>query len=115
MGSNVEIGRIGEDIAEYFLSKKGYKIIERNYRKRFGEIDIIANDGGCTVFVEVKTRNSIQFGYPSQAVDSRKMKKIIKTANCYIAENGIFDGEFRFDVIEVYIASKKINHIEGAF
>ena len=112
---NVEIGRVGEDIAEYFLRKKGYEIIERNYRKRFGEIDIIANDRNCTVFVEVKTRSSIQFGYPSQAVDSRKIQRIMKTANCYIAQNGIFEGEFRFDVIEVYIASKKINHIEGAF
>lgn len=113
--SSAEIGRIGEDIAEYFLSKKGYEIVERNYRKKFGEIDIIANDRGCIVFVEVKTRSSIQFGYPAQAVDHRKIKKIMKTANCYIAQEGIFNEEIRFDVIEVYIAQKKINHIEGAF
>ena len=69
------IGKIGEEAATKFLKKLGYKIIKRNYKNYYGEIDIIAKEKSCTVFVEVKTRTSINYGYASEAVDYRKSIK----------------------------------------
>lgn len=106
-------GKMGEDIVCEFLRRKGYDIIERNYHSRYGEIDILAKDGDVWVFVEVKTRKSSAFGTPAEYVTAAKMKKIIKTAFCYL--NGT-ECEMRFDVAEVlYGRELKINYIENAF
>lgn len=114
-----EIGDFGEGIACDYLEKKNIKIIKRNYHCRAGEIDIIARDGDCLVFCEVKTRKSSEFGAPSEFVDFRKQEKIMKTALYYTMRDDI---EMRFDVIEVFYAQKgdakivtKVNHIENAF
>ena len=114
-----EIGNFGEDAACSFLEEKNIQIIKRNYHCRAGEIDIIAKDGNCTVFCEVKTRIRTDFGNPCEFVDFRKQEKIIKTALYYTMTDDI---EMRFDVIEVYYAVKgdcpvvlEINHIENAF
>lgn len=112
------IGRTGEQEAARFLRKKGLKIIQMNYKNQIGEIDIIAKERGMYVFAEVKTRTSTDFGFPAQAVDFKKQKKIINVAKTYL-ENA-YNESMRFDVIEVYMdkVSRKvtaINHIENAF
>ncbi|HDH53078.1 MAG TPA: YraN family protein, partial [Nitrospirae bacterium] len=72
----MRLGQKGEELAVKYLRKKGYKIIKQNYKTKIGEIDIIANDGGTLVFVEVKTRESIAYGMPFEAVNSYKRRKI---------------------------------------
>ena len=115
-----KIGDYGEDIASRYLSRHGYKIIDRNYRTRFFEIDIVAYDGDCLCFVEVKTRNRSDFGLPCEAVDYRKRQKITRGALHYMANNNV-DAPVRFDVVEVFADSKKlftipkINLIKNAF
>ena len=113
------IGDIGEDVAARYLMENGYLICERNFRLRFGEIDIVAMDeDGCTVFVEVKTRKNADFGYASEFVDRRKRQKLIRTAELYAGKE-IY---MRFDIVEVYyellfgeMLIKEINHIKNAF
>ncbi len=110
-------GKAGERAAVKFLKKSGYKILEKNFRKTYGEIDIIAQQGENIAFVEVKTRKSAAFGTPAEFVTKDKQKKIIKCAYTYIQENDL-DAGFTFDVIEVYMENAKIiniNHIKNAF
>ena len=106
-------GKIGEKKAAEFLKKKGYKIIEVNYKTHYGEIDIIASKKRCIVFVEVKARESDAFGRPGEAVNYYKQQKIRKVATTYLKFNKKIDASCRFDVIE--ILGDEINHIENAF
>lgn len=110
--SNKTVGRQGEDAACSYLKKKGFKILERNYKCLFGEIDIIAEYGGVIVITEVKCRSSAKFGAGFEAVSRTKRQKIIKTTEFYIKEKNI-DSSVRFDVIS--IDSGVITHIENAF
>lgn len=117
--STQNIGEIGEEYTVKFLKKKKYKILERNYRKRYGEIDIIAENKNYIVFVEVKTRHKDSMTSAADAVNRQKQIRIIKTASMYLAENET-DKFCRFDVCEVYINSDNlklvdINYIEAAF
>ena len=107
-------GEMGETLACRYLKKKGYKILERNFRSRWGEVDIIAQDGEYTVFVEVKTRKNALFGTPAEFVTPAKMRKIIKTAMVYLKNEECY---MRFDVAEVYMNNNvyRINYIENAF
>ena len=107
------LGRIGEKKANEYLKKKGYTIVDLNYKTRVGEIDIIAKDGEYTVFVEVKTRSGDGYGAPSEAVDKRKREKYFKVASEYLLRNGLNDTACRFDVIE--IEDGQINHLIDAF
>ena len=112
-------GDRGEEYTASFLKKNGYKILCRNYRKNYGEIDIIASKDKLICFVEVKTRNSGTISQPYEAVDFRKQSKIIKTATAYLIENNI-ESECRFDVSEVFVDKEslkldRINYIENAF
>ena len=106
------IGDIGERQACIYLRLHGYKIIEKNYRTRFGEIDIIAEKKGTLVFVEVKKRKNDLFGGGSAAVNAAKQKKIIKAAESFVALLKK-ETECRFDVIE--INGNRITHIKNAF
>ena len=111
-------GRIGENAAADFFRSRGYLIIERNYRNRLGEIDLIAKKKHILVFIEVKARTSTNYGRPEEAVTVVKQKKIKRTALAYMQEKRIKDAEFRFDVIGVMFDSYsavKINHIPNAF
>jgi len=110
-----EAGFRGEKIAEKYLLSNGYVILERNFRLRSGEIDIIAceNSSGYIVFVEVKYRANADFGFPREAVGGAKQQKIHKTAMFYIVKNKLENRDFRFDVIE--ILGNETNHIENAF
>jgi putative endonuclease len=96
-----EEGKEGEDKAVKTLKKDGYRIIERNYRNLFGEIDIIAEEAGYLVFVEVKKRNSSSFGDPLQAVDKKKQQHIIRSAMYYLKDHKCFDRKIRFDVVGI--------------
>ncbi len=109
-------GDMGENIAlDYYISN-GYEFVCKNYHSRYGEIDIIMKNSDDIVFAEVKTRNKNSLTKPSEAVDSRKQKRILKTAAVYLDENPT-DLQPRFDIIEVICgtAAIHINHIENAF
>jgi len=110
-----EIGNRYEKIVEKHIEKRGYKILESNYRNFIGEIDIIAKYNEAIVFIEVKSRKTKQYGLPREAVTKRKIDKIRKCSLLYLRDNNIYDSPLRFDVVEVYINEKKINHIKNAF
>ena len=107
------LGKVGEKTAAEYLKKKGYKILERNYKNPFGEVDIVAKDNEYTVFIEVKTRTDDAFGAPAESVDYRKRLKYARIAEAYLKINGKVDCACRFDVLEV--ENGKINHIKDAF
>lgn len=96
-------GKASEDIAAVELRRRGYKILEKNYRTRFGEIDLIAMDGGAIVFIEVKARRSGLFGSPKSAVTLHKQKKISLVAMHYLKTTGNMDKKARFDVVSVSV------------
>lgn len=111
------IGDYGEEQACFFLEKKGFTVTHRQYKSRFGEIDIVAHNGSYLVFAEVKLRKNNSFTLPREAVTKTKQEKIIKTAEIYLSEHN-FTLQPRFDVIELYYNGKtitKIEHIENAF
>lgn len=111
-------GKFGEDCAAKFLESAGYTIIARNFRIRSAEIDIIAQIDDVIVFVEVKARSNIRHGLPSEAVNFRKQKKIIRAAGFFLQDENFSDCACRFDVVEVYLRGdcvEEINHIENAF
>ncbi len=113
--NNIEKGKLGEEIASRYIQSKGGIIIEQNYRTKIGEIDLIAKINGELVFVEVKSRSSINYGYPSEAVNYKKQRKITNVAKYYILDNSLENVSVRFDIIEIYLKNKKINHIVNAF
>ena len=116
---NKDIGALGEDISESYLKNLGYKILEKNFRCKCGEIDLIALNKGYICFIEVKTRYGTNFGIPAESVTFSKQNKIYKTAQVYILRKNIIDSNFRFDVMEVILNSDNndflVNHIEDAF
>lgn len=111
-----EIGKLGEDIAVNYLKQKGYKILDRNFECRQGELDIIAKDKNEIVFIEVKTRTSNRYGTPSEAVNKIKQKHMLQTIKYYLYTRNLNDEFVRIDVIEVYIRDNlyKVNHIKQA-
>ena len=113
--NNKEKGDLGELIALRYLIKKGAKILEKNYRIKTGEIDIIAKIENELVFIEVKSRSSTRYGYPAEAVNYKKIRKISNVARYFMLINNINDVPIRFDVIEIYFNENKINHIINAF
>lgn len=105
-------GQEGEDIAVRFLQEQGYKILERNYRCAQGEIDIIACDNEDLVFVEVKTRTSLAFGYPQESITRSKQFRLKKIALRYLAEKRPFYQNYRFDVVSILLKNGKIDSID---
>ncbi|HOK56094.1 MAG TPA: YraN family protein [bacterium] len=97
---NIEFGKLGEEKAVEFLRKKGYRIIEKNYRTKIGEIDLIAKRRKEIIFIEVKTRSSDNFGLPQEAVNERKLKKIEQVAQIYLNSKKI-NLPFRFEVLSI--------------
>ena len=108
-----ETGPAYESAAARFLETKGYRILERNYRCRFGEVDLIAQEGNTIVFCEVKFRRDLRVGHPLEAVDLRKQHRISKCALCYLTENRLSGQECRFDVVG--ICGEEITLIRNAF
>jgi putative endonuclease len=106
--SKRELGLEGEERAIKTLRKQGYKILERNYRNPFGEIDIIAEEDGYLVFVEVKKRNTVTFGDPFHAINKKKKQHIIRSAMYYLKSHNSFHRPVRFDVVGVEREAVKI-------
>ncbi len=116
--ARITLGKKGEDLAADYLKQQGLSIVEQNYRQKTGEIDIIARDGNCLVFVEVKTRNSVQYGMPYEAVTARKQMQISKTALDYLTRNKLADQAARFDVISIIMkkdGKAEIEHLPNCF
>ncbi|MDO5415993.1 MAG: YraN family protein [Lachnospiraceae bacterium] len=109
-----EAGSRGENLAASYLTGRGYRILEQNFRCRQGEIDLIAMDGAYLVFIEVKYRRSLQNGEPAEAVGYQKQQRIIHTARYYLYTHGYGeDVPCRFDVVS--IAGSRIQVIRDAF
>jgi putative endonuclease len=110
-------GKKGEELAAAHLAEAGYRIIERNYRCFFGEIDIVAEEGEILVFVEVKSRRSDAYGVPQLAVGREKQKKISRIALHYLSEHRLNHRPARFDVVAVKLlpAGHRIELIRNAF
>jgi putative endonuclease len=97
----ISLGKAGEDVACRELERRGYAVVARRYRCRFGEIDIVARDGGTVVFVEVKARTSSRFGEPAEAVTIHKQTRVAAIAEDYLARNRLRGAPCRFDVVAI--------------
>lgn len=106
---HTKVGSKGEDLACGYLRKQGYKILERNYRIRGGEIDIVARDGETLVFVEVKTRYSYEYGPPSESMTPWKIRYLLKTARFYVQKINWGDKEYRLDFVGVDFVKSQDN------
>ena len=117
MRSKADLGAYGQKIAEDYLTANGFNIIERNFRCKSGEIDIIARDGGYISFIEVKYRRSLVHGYPREAVGYHKQRHIRRVALYYIMINRINNQDLRFDVLEIIDlgVNPEITLIKNAF
>ena len=102
-------GNYGEDLACEYLKKQGYKILERNYRIRGGEIDIVARDGEYLVFVEVKARYSHEYGPPAESITPWKIRALKKTALFYVVKIGWGHRPYRIDVVTIDFADSREN------
>lgn len=115
---NLTIGARGEDLAAAFLHDRRYAILERNFRCKGGEVDIVARDGKTLVFVEVKTRRNESYGVPQLAVTPFKQRQISKAALTWLAKHRLAESAARFDVIAIMLrdpAAPEIEHIRNAF
>jgi putative endonuclease len=91
----------GEAVASAVLARRGYRIVERNCRSRWGELDVVAYDGDTLVFIEVKARRAVQFGDPAYAVDRRKQRRIVRLAQRYLIRRRLGEPPCRFDIVVV--------------
>ena len=108
-------GKRGEDLAVEFLQKQGYRILERNYRHKHSEIDIITQFEDTLVFVEVKTRTNMKYGHPEEFVDDKQTEKIMQGADHYLSDLD-WKGDIRFDIIAIEMKAKpRIEHFVDAF
>lgn len=116
MTDKIKRGNEGESRAAAFLEEKGYQVIERNYRHKHSEIDLIVKKGDWLVFVEVKTRTSSAYGFPEEFVDEKKEEKILEGADHYLAQNN-WQGSVRYDIVAISIVKGcyEIAHFEDAF
>lgn len=116
MAAHNELGVKGEITALEYLQKKGYTIMEINWRFKHAEVDIIAKQNNTIVFVEVKTRSTEHFGYPESAVDVTKQKNLALAADEYLERNNI-EMDVRFDIISIVVNNRKadVYHLEDAF
>lgn len=114
---NLEFGKTAENTAARFLKARGYKILERNYKTKFGEIDIIAQQEGVICFLEVKARRSLNSGVPQEAVSTSKQRQISKVAVYYLKSNNLLERPARFDVLALlYVNSlPEVTLITNAF
>ncbi|CAB5161933.1 UPF0102 protein YraN [Olavius algarvensis associated proteobacterium Delta 3] len=117
MENRQSIGETGENLAIWYLEGCGYRILERNYRNRLGEIDIVAREQGAIVFVEVKTRRSGRYGSPKEAVTRKKQEGLSRVALSYLKETGQTASRARFDVVSIRYVEQmpRIELIKNAF
>lgn len=113
--STTTIGRGGEARAQQYLEEHGYKLLRKNYRSGPREIDLIMQTGCTVVFVEVKARSRTGYGTPAEFVTPAKRRLLTLAAQAYLMEMDLMDAPARFDVIEVYLGTDQVRHIENAF
>jgi len=101
--TTTKTGRQGEDLAVQWLRQHGYEIVARNYRRRFGEVDVIARHQGFLVFIEVKTRRSTRFGLPADALTVKKQRQLTRIAEDYLVHHDGADMPCRFDVLSILL------------
>ncbi len=104
MKTTTELGRWGEGLASQALEAHGYRLVEKNWQCQTGEIDIVACDGECWVFVEVKVRSSDTFGTPEEAVTVTKQRRLLNTGMMYLVEHELEDVAWRIDVVAIELA-----------
>lgn len=114
---NLQTGRIGEEIAKDYLEKKGYKIIERNYKTKYGEIDLVARDGKELVIIEVRAKMGENFGTPEESLDKRKLRKLQFNAQGYASKTG-WRGPCRIDAVcivlnQVMHSLERLSHYQN--
>ncbi|QDO93316.1 YraN family protein [Formosa sediminum] len=116
MAQHNELGELGEDMAVSFLQNKGYEIIERNYRYRKAEVDILAKKVDILAVVEVKTRSTSVFGNPQDFVKPKQIQRLVAAVDAYVTSNDL-DVEVRFDIIAIVKTNQnyEIEHLENAF
>ncbi len=116
-GQKQILGEEGERVAESFLKKKGFRLVERNYRCPVGEMDLVFLDRRVIVFVEVKTRTDDRFGAPLESVHRGKQQKMIKTALFFLSQHRLHHREARFDVVGVSLKGGEpaVEHVQNAF
>ncbi|MEO7146959.1 MAG: YraN family protein [Terrimesophilobacter sp.] len=112
MAAKDELGRRGEELAAIYLSTLGHVVLERNWRCSLGEVDLITRDGADTVFVEVKTRSSLAFGHPFEAITDRKLARLRKLAGEWCAQQTSRHGPIRIDAVSVIASSGQTPDIE---
>ena len=110
-------GEIGERLAERWLRRKGWRIVQRRFRNGHRDIDLVVERDGLIAFVEVKARKGAAFGLPVEAVNWRKQRELTRSAHVWIERHGRPDDSYRFDVIGVLVEGPmvKIRHVENAF
>lgn len=111
-------GREGEELARRYLEKKGYRFLDGNFRTTHSEIDLIMNDGGTLVFIEVKSRQNRRYGEPVEAVNPAKQRHIRIGAKAYVMKRRIENRRIRFDVVEVMVSpagETRFRHTRNAF
>lgn len=113
----LDLGRLGEELALKKIKRLGYKCVIRNYRCSLGEVDLIAKDGECLVFIEIKTRKGKSLGYAKEAIDGRKRRQLSKVALAYMKSNNCCDTKSRFDVVAINLSDEEdqIEVIRNAF
>ena len=116
--AKTKLGTQGENAARRLLESRGYRILECNYRCRYGEIDIVALDGDCTVFVEVRTKRSKSFGSPEESLSKAKQRRLTTTALTYLQARETPSADWRIDLVSVRFpvgnGSPKIDHVKHA-
>lgn len=110
-------GDLGEDAAMRYLEEKGFRVLDRNWRYRQWELDLVCRDGDTVVFVEVKTRKAGTMGTPADGLDRKKQARLVKAASQYLTRNDLWDEPCRFDLAGVVDTGRSmdVQHIENAF
>jgi putative endonuclease len=113
-----QLGTRGEELARRFLQQNGYEILECNYRCRWGEIDIVAQDGDEVVFLEVRSRRSADYGTPEESLTAAKLRRLLATAQHYLQQRGKGEINWRIDLVSVHLGRdyrlQRIEHLKHA-
>lgn len=115
INDNKSTGNLGESKACKYIKKNGYKVLKKNYRTKFGEIDIIGTDSDTICFIEVKARSRTDYGSPQEFVTKKKQERLWKTASIYIDKNSPEIENYRFDVVAVDLENEEIELFKNAF
>lgn len=119
LAGRAALGTRGEDLAARLLEDRGFRILQRNWRRPEGEVDLVAEDDGVLVFVEVRSRTGDEHGHPLETVNKQKQRRLVRAARLYLQESAMHWNETRFDVVGIIFPKEggtpTLMHIEDAF